>query len=234
MSSAFATLVDAVLDEVELGLGGDERHHDLRHDRWPSVRPASSAASKIARACISTISGKLTSRREPRWPSIGLNSRKRRDAAPQAVGAHPHGGGDLGDGSLAMRQELVQRRIEQADGHRQAGHDLEQLDEVAALHGQELGERPPAPVLLVGEDHLAHGDDAVLVEEHMLGAAEPDAVGAEGARLARIGRRVGIGPHPHAAKLIGPAHQRDEVRRQLWLAHRHAALDDLPARRRRW
>ena len=31
-------------------------------------------------------------------------------------------------------------------------------------------------------------------------------------------------------KLIGPAHQRDEVRGQRRLAHRHAALDDLPGR----
>ena len=33
--------------------------------------------------------------------------------------------------------------------------------------------------LAVGQDHLAHGDDALGLEEHMLGAAEPDALGAE-------------------------------------------------------
>ena len=35
---------------------------------------------------------------------------------------------------------------------------------------------------VVGEDHLAHGGDALLVEEHVLGAAEADALGAEGLR----------------------------------------------------
>ncbi len=34
------------------------------------------------------------------------------------VGAH--GGGDLGDLRVAVRQELVQRRVEQPDRHRQA------------------------------------------------------------------------------------------------------------------
>ena len=52
--------------------------------------------------------------------------------------------GDLGDLLLAVRQEFVQRRIEQPDRHRQAAHDLEQLDEIAALHRQQLGERGAA------------------------------------------------------------------------------------------
>ena len=41
------------------------------------------------------------------------------------------GGGDLGDLLVAVRQELVQRRIEQPDRDRQPLHDLEQLDEIA-------------------------------------------------------------------------------------------------------
>ena len=93
------------------------------------------------------------------------------------IGVHRRG--DLGDLFLGVRQELVQRRIEQADRHRQAAHDLEQLDEVVALHRQQLGERGAAGLLVVGEDHLAHGADAVLVEEHVLGAAEADAFGPE-------------------------------------------------------
>ena len=88
-----------------------------------------------------------------------------------------------------------------------------------------------APALgIVGEDHLAHRHDAALLEEHMLGAAKPDAVGAEGKRLAGVGGRVGVGAHLHAAELIGPAHQRQEVRGKRRLAHRHAALDDLAGR----
>jgi hypothetical protein len=55
----------------------------------------------------------------------------------------------------------------------------EQLGEVGALHRQQLGQRGAAARLVVGQDHLAHGDDAVALEEHVLGAAEADALGAE-------------------------------------------------------
>ena len=100
-------------------------------------------------------------------------------AAGELLRVGAHGLGHLGDLLLAVRQEFVQRRIEQADGDRPAVHDLEQLDEIGALHRQQLGERGAARFLVVGEDHLAHRLDAVLVEEHVLGAAEPDAFGAE-------------------------------------------------------
>ena len=45
------------------------------------------------------------------------------------------------------------------------------------------------PCLVVGEDHLAHGDDALALEEHVLGAAQADAFGAE---LAGLRRRAGV------------------------------------------
>ena len=45
---------------------------------------------------------------------------------------------DFLDLGLGVRQELVQRRIEQADRDRQALHDLEQLDEIGALHRQQF------------------------------------------------------------------------------------------------
>ena len=108
---------------------------------------------------------------------------------------------DLGDLGLGVRQELVQRRIEEADRHRQAAHDREELGEVVALHRQELRERGAPARLVVGEDHLAHGEDAVALEEHVLGAAEPDALGAEVARRARVERRVGVGADLELARL---------------------------------
>ena len=65
----------------------------------------------------------------------------------------------------------MQRRVEQPDGDRQSGHDLEELDEIGALHGQDLGERRAATLLIVGQDHFAHGDDAIGIEKHVLGPA---------------------------------------------------------------
>ena len=109
--------------------------------------------------------------RQPRKPSIGLNScsswtrcaifsagrrsfRRDRPAAPCVV-----------------RQEFVQRRIEETDRGRVAFQRLEDADEIFALIGQAAS--PGAflrSVDVVGEDHLAHGVDAVAFEEHVLGA----------------------------------------------------------------
>ena len=106
-------------------------------------------------------------------------------------------------------------------------HDLEQIGEVLPLHRQQLGERGAAAFLVVGEDHLAHRDDALALEEHVLGAAQADAFGAEVARGARVERRLGVGAHLQAAHLVGPVHQRREVAGQLGLDHRHRADEHL-------
>jgi hypothetical protein len=59
-----------------------------------------------------------------------------------AVGQPPrigvHRACDFLDLGLGVRQEFMQRRIEQPDRYRQPLHDLEQLDEVRALHRQQL------------------------------------------------------------------------------------------------
>ena len=77
-------------------------------------------------------------------------------------------------------------------------HRLEDSLEVRALHRQQLRERAAAPALVARDDHLAHRGDAIALEEHVLGAAEPDALGAEAARDARVVRRVGVRAHAEA------------------------------------
>ena len=42
------------------------------------------------------------------------------------------------------------------------------------------------PGLVVGQDHLPHGDDPLVAEEHVLGAAQADALGAELAGLGGV------------------------------------------------
>ena len=102
----------------------------------------------------------------------------------------------------------MQRRIEQADRDRQPGHDPEELDEVGALHRQELGERGAPALFVVGQDHLAHGDDAVGLEEHVLGAAQADALGAELARGAASSGVSALARTFSRRTRVGPAHQR--------------------------
>jgi hypothetical protein len=106
-------------------------------------------------------------------------------------------------------------------------HDLEQLDEVRALHRQQLGQRRAAAALVPARIISRTGGDAVAVEEHVLGAAKADALGAEGARGAGIGGGFGVGAHPHAPRGVGPLHDQAEIAGQLGLQHGDSALEHL-------
>ena len=88
--------------------------------------------------------------RQPRWPSIGLNS------CSASLRARTSFSGSAWPTLLArvqvlhealellvvVRQELVQGRVEEPDDDRVALHDLEELVEVRLLHGQELVRGP--------------------------------------------------------------------------------------------
>ena len=150
-----------------------------------------------------------------------------RRARPQFLRAHLHRLGDLVDLRVSVRQELVQRRVEQADRDRQAAHDLEQFGEVLALHREKLGERGATALLVVGENHLAHRHDPLAVEEHVLGAAKADAFGAERAGGARVRRGLGVGAHL-IRLTIRPGHERREIAGHLRLHHRRRAAITSP------
>ena len=112
---------------------------------------------------------------------------------------------------LERREELVQRRVEQPDRHRQSRHRLEDPLEVALLERQQPVERSAASRLVVREDHLLDDRQALVAEEHVLGAAEPDPLSAELARLRRVGRRVRVRVHLQAPDVVRPAEDRLEV-----------------------
>ena len=107
----------------------------------------------------------------------------------------------------------MQRRIERADDHRESVHGFEQTGEILALHGQQLLQRLPAGLLVARQNHRLHVRDAILGEEHVLGAAQADAFGAEHARGLGIARDIGIGANAEvAAEFVGPLHELAEVR----------------------
>ncbi len=128
---------------------------------------------------------------------------------------------------IGVREEFMQRRIEQADRARTRPHDLEDRLEIGALERQQLVERAAAAGLVGSQDHRPHHGDALGVEEHVLGAAQADPLGAEVAGGLDIDRRVGIGPHLQVAHLVGPFHERGEISRQVGLGHLHLAGQDL-------
>ena len=105
----------------------------------------------------------------------------------------------------------MQRRVEQANGDRQRFHRLEQADEVSALHGQQLLQCVAAVLLVVGKDHRAHVLDAVFGKEHVLGAAQADAFGAECSCLPGVAGNVGVGADFQLAQRVDPAHELHQV-----------------------
>ena len=102
-----------------------------------------------------------------------------------------------------VRQELVQRRVEQPDGDREPVHRREDADEVVALQRQE---RVVGLLLLLvglGEDHLAHREHALLAQEHVLGAAQADALGAASPCVRRLVGRIGVRAHLQPSRVVG-------------------------------
>ena len=108
-------------------------------------------------------------------------------------------------------QELVQRRVEQADRDRQAGHGPEDPLEVALLEGAQRRQRLDPRLVVAGEDHPLHDRQPVLALEHVLGAAEADALGAELARPDGVLGRVGVRAHAHGAGAVGPLDDAQQV-----------------------
>ena len=116
------------------------------------------------------------------------------------------------------RQELVQRRVDEPDRHRRAVHRPKQPLEVGALHRQQLREARVALGVGGREDHLLHHRQAVGLEEHVLGARQADALGAEAARALRVHGIVGVRPDAQPAEAVGPGEQRQQ-RRIVELGH---------------
>src|ERR1035437_4707464 len=116
--------------------------------------------------------------------------------------------GDVHHEVFALGEELVERRIERADDHREAVHGGEEAGEILALHGEELQQGLAAALFVARQNHGLHVLDAVLGEEHVLGAAQSDAFGAELARHFGVARDIGVGAHAElAAEFVGPRHE---------------------------
>ena len=160
----------------------------------------------------------------------GVELGQRLDLGDDLLKGYVHFGGHLALSLLVVGHELVQRGIEQAHRHGESVHGLEQPFEVAPLHRQQLAQCHAAARLVVGEDHLADGLDAVALEEHVLRAAEADALGAELEGLPGVLRRVGVGAHLQHGVLPGQLHELAEVAAQVGGLRGHLTQIDLARR----
>ena len=95
--------------------------------------------------------------------------------------------------SVALRlNELVERRVEEADGDRASFHRLDDFVEVLLLVRKNLREVLFSLLGRVRDNHFLERGEFWLVEEHVLGAAKTDSHSAEAERVLRILRRVSV------------------------------------------
>ncbi len=102
---------------------------------------------------------------------------------------------------FGLRQELVQRSIQQADRHRQSFHNLEQFIEVLGLVGPQVFQCLGAQLIGVRQNEVPKTIDPRLIEEHVLGATETDTLRLEHARQLRIPRLIRVGVDIHIGEM---------------------------------
>ena len=90
-------------------------------------------------------------------------------------------------------------------------HGLVHGLEVTLLHELQLLQSLLALLHSVRADHLTDGGDTVSLEEHVLGAAQADALGAELHGLLGIAGVIRVGADLHLAVLVSPSHDAAEL-----------------------
>ena len=129
---------------------------------------------------------------------------------------------------VAVGEELVQGRIEQADGHRAPVHRAEDTLEVLPLKGEQVVQRGFARGGVGSHDHAAHRHDALArAEEHVLGADEADALGAVIPRSLGVLGGVRVGENLEAAEFVDPGHELVQVAGYSGRRELNLAADDL-------
>ena len=198
-------LGDDTLDDLAgldmLGRDGDERDHDLgaRVDTFLDKAGGSRGhGADLHKRQVAKDDGQAHAAQTQH--RVGL------DHAVDAAQAGTQGGelllGSasgllLGDGDLELAgivQELVQGRVDQANDHVATGHGLEHGQEVLGLNLEQISQRLLLDGLVVGQDE-ALDDVLTIAQEHMLGAAQADSLGAKLKRELGILGVVGVDAH---------------------------------------
>lgn len=141
-NSAFSSLLTAaatasirVLTQLDLAFGRHQRDHHLGHD---GSAPAVGLDRRLEDgAGLHLIDfGHRHAQPDAAHPKHRVDLRQRLDPACHFRQGPVQRLGQLAHPLAVMRQEFVQRRVEQADADRQTRHDVEKRDEVGALHGK--------------------------------------------------------------------------------------------------
>ena len=114
-----------------------------------------------------------------------------------------------------MRQEFVERWIEQTHGDRQVVHRLENAFEVLPLERKQFLQSGSPSRFIFRENHGSHVDDSIRLKEHVLGSAQADTFGTEVPCLLAVLGRVGVRANRHRSILVRPFHELGEITGQL-------------------
>ena len=126
----------------------------------------------------------------------------------------------------------MKRRIEQADDHIATGHGLEHRQEVLGLNLEQIGEGPLLHGLIVGQ-YKALDDVLTVAQEHVLGAAQANSLGAKLECELGILRVVGVDAHMVGvatglvqANLVGPGQDGVQIASELGGDQVDGTVDD--------
>ena len=114
-----------------------------------------------------------------------------------------------------MRNELVERWVEQTDIYMEAVHCLEDAIEVSLLVWQKLCESFLTTFYRVCENHFTHCYNLLVIEEHVLCTCKSDTLCTECTSYFCILRSISVCTNLHLGVLIAKVHEFLEVTRQF-------------------
>ena len=138
--------------------------------------------------------------------------------------------GQLGLLLGALGYEFVQRRVKEADRHRQAFHGFQRALQRGLDEGEEFVQSRSAFPGGIAEDHLAEVEEGLiraLTVEHVLRPEQSDPFGTEHSRHPGVLGRVGVGSDTHRAERVGHRHEPLEARILGRVHHRQGAHVDV-------
>mmetsp|Transcript_8935 Transcript_8935/g.13331 ORF Transcript_8935/g.13331 Transcript_8935/m.13331 type:complete len:445 (+) Transcript_8935:150-1484(+) len=141
----------------------------------------------------------------------------------QLLHAHAYSRRDSGIG--VGRKELVERRVQETDGDGESGHGIQDAIEGGPLEWKEVRKGALLGLVVLREDHAANFRK--VVEEHVLRAAETNALGTLLPGFHGIFWRIRVGQDIKVPHVVYPLHEGAKVAFKARVDHRQGARQKL-------
>mmetsp|Transcript_24801 Transcript_24801/g.71610 ORF Transcript_24801/g.71610 Transcript_24801/m.71610 type:complete len:589 (-) Transcript_24801:840-2606(-) len=224
LKRSLGRVVDDGLLVAEFVLAGDERHHDLGHDRLALL-------GHLHRRLKYGLGLHLCEVREEDTQSAatvtqhGVSLSYGLADAKEFLEGCVHGVRQLLQLLLVVRHELVAGRIQQTNCRGVSIHRAKDLNEVTLLILEQHRDSLFSVLLSLREEHLPHVGQPLLVHEHVLRPCEADALRPQGPGHLCVPARVCVGVHPEASVLVCEGHDGVELLEGLALLGKLRLVD---------